>query len=248
MRLIVNLELIKGKSIKLDYAHKLQSLIYSNLPENFSKEVHDGGFRGRIDSKRVYKDINISKLIPAQYEIDKNCLYPKGNISLYISSSNKEMLEGLLDNLYFKPSIKIGENEFVVKPNSHIREFNPGNDKVFKCTTLSPVVYSCNYTENGVQQSKFLSPMDSGYIDKLVYTLRNKYSAFNTDVPLETIEAMNIGMDISSFNRRVVRYKNMSYTAYDMDFELSGSLELIELIYNTGIGSKTAQGFGCIHM
>lgn len=46
----------------------------------------------------------------------------------------------------------------------------------------------------------------------------------------------------------IIKYKGTVIKGYSGDFILKGNPELIKLAYDTGLGSKNSQGFGCIEV
>jgi CRISPR-associated endoribonuclease Cas6 len=72
--------------------------------------------------------------------------------------------------------------------------------------------------------------------------IRKKYSV------IKEIDLNDFEFDIKplGYKKKIIKYKNFVIKAVDGEFELKIQPEILETVYDAGIGAKNSQGFGMI--
>ena len=103
--------------------------------------------------------------------------------------------------------------------------------------TQPPIVIQSKTEENKTipyspTQREFYSLVDANF--------QNKYKAHFGHESLTNITLLPMG----NFKKIVTSYKGTWITAYHGNFELHGSSQSLQFLYDTGLGMKNPQGFG----
>ena len=152
------------------------------------------------------------------------------NVHLYVSGED-ELVKELVNYIMCNQLIRIGDKVISV---TNLQPLNIALEKKNSYTFKTNIIV--NEMENGrVSLSK-----DKEYIKKRINEIaKDKYEDIHGRKTNENIE-----VNIVSSKQRYTRYKNHHLNSYDMVLNLKGSDELINLIYNVGVGENTASGHG----
>ena len=118
-------------------------------------------------------------------------------------------------------------NETVEKDSIHIR-------------MLSPI---CLYSTNKeTKKTYFYSPEEEAFPEQVNDNFVRKYTACYGIPP-------NSGIEIETVNVRrrdkyVTRYKEFYLSGWLGEYRLTGERKYLDFLYQTGLGSRNAQGFG----
>lgn len=227
------------------YNELIQGFIYTHLDRYLAEHLHNRGFKDPV-TQRAFKFFTFSRLIP-----DKNFLIENGKIHLYgeitliISSCVKEFIQSFALNLLKAGEIRLGEERLSLS-SVYVESVPPYKEKIY-VKTLSPVtIYSSLLTPEGKKKTYYYSPFERDFEKLILENLNKKLRA------LKGITAEGKGSirphKVSSKNQRVVFYKNTVIKGWDGIFELSLPEELFGLAFETGLGAKNSQGFGCIEV
>lgn len=233
MQLLITYENTGIISIPVNYNYYIQSAIFKLLAEEnteFAEHLHnvaDGG-------KTKYKFFTFGPLIGKSHFHDKK-LYFEGDIRLEIRSVSDEFIGLLADALKKRNSFCIGKHDLTVK--SIEKKAYKITDSMIKIRTLTPIVAKTQTEDN---KSVYYSPQDVMFIKRIRETFENKYSVFFGQFPQSSIAIS----PVSTGKKVVTKYKNTWVTAYHGIFELCGTPEYLQFLYDTGLGVKTSQGFG----
>lgn len=226
--------------LPIDYNHILQSVIYHSIGKKLAEFLHNKGFLG---NGRVFKLFCFSRL-NGNFTMNREqgtITYAK-NVSFTIASPLKFFLEELANGILLNPVVRLGSNLVTVECVDGSKFIVKEPSIVVK--TLSPVtIYSTFYRVDGRKYTAYFAPQEADYDTLIMENLRKKYQAcYGKDIPAPflTIREKGTGkMD-------VVRYKNIIIKGYSGILELQGSIELLQMAIDSGLGSKNSQGFGCI--
>lgn len=123
-----------------------------------------------------------------------------------------------LEHLFLKPKIAIAQDAAVFK-------------------TMAPVLVNTKGEPNW-----YLLPGDEGFDEGLAFSVREICRAF-LDMQDASIEFRPIAV-----RRKVVRHYNMDMQGFVGIFELRGTPEVLNLIYQVGLGVRRSQGFGMLEL
>ena len=153
----------------------------------------------------------------------------------------KSLVEGFLNDL----SIDFTENKLIIQ-KVELLPVPDFNDKI-KAKTLSPIISRTKKEVDGNLKTVDLTPGDH-FFKNLENNLINKYKEFNeikeTDKQIEiysemrSVKSKRISIDVGD--------RQTFHRAYLMDLILEGDKELLKFAYDSGLGEKSAQGFGMV--
>lgn len=185
----------------------------------------------------VRQDINFftfGSLIGKSHFYNKT-LYYEGGIKLEIRSVSNEFLQVLANSILNGNKLCIGKHCLSIK-DVDIRGYTVP-DTLLKIRTLTPIVAKKQTEDN---HTEYYSPQDVRFIKRIRETFENKYNVFVGQVQHSSIDILplNVGKKV------VTKYKDTWITAYHGTFEICGSTECLQFLYDVGLGVKTSQGFG----
>lgn len=240
MRVEIYFNLDGPVSIPIQYNHIIQAIIYSFISdEKFKDFIHSKGYKFK---ERSYKLFTFSK-INGKFRLDKNnhkiTFYEDMRIT--ISSAANEFMEYLLSSVLIESNpINIGGA--IVEINRVEAKKSPELFNKAQVYTLSPVT-AYSTLEN--KQTKFYNPFDMEFSQYIKNNLLHKYEAYHGKQPEDTDFIIK---PIGAVKEARVNYKGFHILAYNCEFEMEGSEELLRIAYDAGIGGKGSQGFGCIEV
>ncbi|MGB9771734.1 MAG: CRISPR-associated endoribonuclease Cas6 [Candidatus Kapaibacteriota bacterium] len=245
MRLKIKFRPTKRKvNISCNYNGYIQAFIYAFLDKWIATKLHDEGFTD-LKTKSKFKFFTFSRLIPTgKHYIKDGRIYIQGDIILHITSYLDEFIRSFCENL-----IKTGEfflNDELMKIESVSIESVPKYRKNVLVRTLSPItIYSTFTTSEGRKKTYYYRPFEKEFGEYILNNLNKK---------LRTLTGREVsGGSINPFkvtpeDERIVIYKGTVIKGWDGVFELSLPKELFNLAFETGLGAKNSQGFGCIEL
>ncbi len=227
-----------GSDIVLSLPHQypVQSLIYDILSEDkkLSKFIHDKGVSLGNKSFKMFTFGNLQ----GKYEIkDKTISYPEG-FTLQIRSPMNEFIEAMIQAVskrrtYTLCGCSLTLTEYGVK-NATITE------NEIKIKTLSPIVV---HTTIDDKKTRYFSPDDLEFYQAVAVNAINKFSAFRKELPSCNFYILP-DCKFTEKNKTVTTYKNIYITGWNGYFTLKSSPQMLDFLYNTGLGTKNSQGFG----
>ena len=219
--------------IPVNYNYYVQSAIFKILADensDYAEYLHniaDG-------SKTRYKFFTFGSLIGKSHFYNKT-LYYEGGIKLEIRSVSNEFLQVLANSILNGNKLCIGKHCLSIK-DVDIRGYTVP-DTLLKIRTLTPIVAKKQTEDN---HTEYYSPQDVRFIKRIRETFENKYNVFVGQVQHSSIDILPL-----NFGKKVVtKYKDTWITAYHGTFEICGSTECLQFLYDVGLGVKTSQGFG----
>lgn len=228
--------------INIQYNYLVQGAIYSALPEDMAVQLHDGGY---VAGKRRFKMFSFSRLL-GKCTVDgkAGAITFHGDVSLVVTSPDMKFFLTLINNLLTKSHIRIGESLFHVEEVRFDEQLAEG--EILTVRTLSPVVvYSTLLKPEGGKYTCYYQPGE-GEFDKIVTAnLRKKYEAFyNRQPPPGEVSARPLDRP----RLHVTYFKGIVVKGYTCRLRLAGPRELLQMALDAGLGSKNAQGYGCVEM
>jgi CRISPR-associated endoribonuclease Cas6 len=252
MRLHITLSCDRPIVIPVNYQEYLTAAVYAYVnagDADYSRFVHDEGYLA--DGGKRFKPFTHSWLrIPnsrRQVTADRLRIAP-GTIAWAVSSPLDEFLQPFASGLLRTGSLRIGSEALVIDAVQVIG--TPEISSGMRMTCLSPMVASTRSEDGG---TKYLRPMEdkTAFSEAIRKNVVGKFKALTGQEPPSKELAIAFDEDYltrSHGGTKKVTYKNIEVIGILAPFTITGSPELIKLAYESGLGSKTACGFGCVEV
>ena len=234
MQIIIHIKNSEELSFPLSYNYQLSSAIYKLLSddEELSTFFHDEGFFSGTGRHKLFA---FSPLL-GHHRIKNKKIIFDSSISFEVRSISDDFIKTLRDSAFKSGHIKLFSYDLEIGMIEVYDRHLYATEAVVR--TVSPVAAA----ENKDNKTVYYSPDD----EEFLYTVnRSLYNRFNAAFGDEPPSILNIRL-LSEPKKVVTRIKGLWVTAYHAQFALSAAPEVMDFIYNTGIGSKTSQGFGMI--
>lgn len=233
----IKIKISTGTTIGLpiNYNHIIQAIIYNAIDQISDKSdfYHDIGYRRY---GRNYKMFQFSKLQGDYYIQDKK-IYFKSYISFRVRSIDPFFIR-LLAESFWKNGVTIGD-EVYRKVNINLSN-DTVDEKTIQVKMVTPItVYSTNLE---TKKTVYYSPQDEQFFEMIKNNFYRKYQAYYAIEPSTSISVKCI--DDGLPKKEVTKYKGIYITSWYGTYEISGERKFLDFLYQTGLGSKNAQGFG----
>ncbi len=228
--------------LPLNYNQHIQALIYRYLDESLAEFLHNEGYRYE---KRRFKLFTFSRVL-GRFRLVEEGLMVKPPFRIVVSSPLDDILRSLAENMVREGEFAIAENRvFLEAVNVH---FTPPIGEEISIRMLSPVtVYSTLMGMDGGKKTYYYTPLEDEFGELIKRNLIKKYSAMYGKGPAS--EAFSIEpLRVRKTDEKIIKYKGFIIKGWMGRFRLKGSPELLRLAYESGIGSKNSQGFGCFEI
>lgn len=231
-------------TLPLASAWMIQGLLYHAVSSDpgYSSFLHEQGY---ADGNRKFKLFCFSELQPAgQYRVNtaERTITYLSDITLEVRSVQPYFIGLLFSYFSGRPTVRLGDNTVTVKArlgDSHIF-----TDHV-RVRTLSPLtVYRTE--ENGC--TTYFSPKEERFYDAVLNGARRKWRSWrgSEDGFSLTVQPVSGQTEKSRYTCRKTKFKSTFITAWHGEFDLAGSAEVLDFLYQTGLGSKNSEGFGLV--
>ena len=253
MRFHLNLNIDKQSNsllLPLNYQYECSALIYKILfsaNKEYASWLHSNGFEA---DKKQFKLFTFSRFYFPKYRIRGEFIeilsdYFKWQLSFLPERSTQDFVQGLFKEQEFE----IGNR--LAKIKCHVSSIEMQSQPLFtntmKFETLSPMVISLKQ-ENGRYQ--YIDPNNPMATELVKINLISKYQAIHnkpfpeSDFPFE-LTVLNKPkptlITIKAFTPQESKIKG-----YMCRFQLKAPVELMEIMYEAGIGGKNSVGFGMV--
>lgn len=214
-------------------------MIYNAMENNaaFSRFLHDGGY---INEDRIFKLFTFSPL-RGNYSVKDKKITFSDRVSLEIRSVEPAVIQPLICSFKKGSKVNIGRNILTVE-KCILKDkiiFQP----CVKIKTVSPVTA---YVTRDYTNRIYFSPDDGDFNQLVVNNAKRKWLSAGKkeeqfDLSLKRIDEIPLKKEVTAF-------KMSHITAWHGGFILEGNPEVINFLYNTGLGSKNSQGFGMFEL
>src|SRR5690606_4126772 len=159
-----------------------------------------------------------------------------------VSSVLDELIEDLGKNFLFKEKVEINGQPVLIE-SIKIKEFNAGDQGTYLIKMLSPLtIYQTYENAQGEKKTQFYSPFDFAFSDMIEKNFKNKYEAYFQKKPEQPLKIKPL--KVSRKNKVVTFYKGTIINAWTGIYQLTGPVEYVKFLYDTGLGAKNSHGFG----
>lgn len=239
-----------GDLIPLNYQYAASALIYrilSNSESGFSEWLHQNGFK---DDKRRFKLFTFSRLSVPRYTIDSSFLKILcDTIEWYISFLPERSTQEFVQGLFKEQSFELGDRRAKIRFRVQGVEILPSPvlKESMEFETLSP---ACIVRQENDGSEKYISPDHPDATDIVKLNLLNKYRAFyGHDFPISDFPFILRTLNEPRSSLVTIKEgtpQESKIRGFMCKFNLIAPVELMKIVYETGVGSKNSQGFGFI--
>ena len=226
--------------LPLSYNHILQGFIYDTLrvEPDYSAFLHDHGY---TDEGRPFR-LFVFSLISGKYKIEAPYIIFEGDISFELRSP----VDAFCDIFYLafmhkEKYILCGQELELQGCVSSKRTITESSVRVH---TLSPICVHQTYMEGESKKTRYIRPQDEDFSGAVNSNFLTKYRAAYGS------EADNIlitPVKVDNKDKFVTKFEgNIYITAWNGVYELKGSPDDLDFLYNCGVGGKNSQGFGMV--
>jgi len=228
---------LSGNKIQLPLAASsiVQGFIYSALTDNlsFSHQLHEEGY---IFEQRKFKLFSFSELRGKYDVIGKQMIF-QDKAFLEIRSVNPYMIQLLYTYFLNNKSVSLGGNTV------NVTGLTINNKTVFsngvRIKTLSPITV---YTTSDNGHTTYYSPRNEDFYEAVISNATRKWRSISGEI--SDFDFTISPIENPWYVKRVTSFKDTLITAWHGEFYLKGSAQILDFLYNTGLGSKNSQGFG----
>ncbi|MEG2769453.1 MAG: CRISPR-associated endoribonuclease Cas6 [Oscillospiraceae bacterium] len=234
MQIKIKLQAQPQCRVPICYQYAVQSMLYTLLQENpqYSAFLHDEGH----GSYRLFKMFTFGRLTGRGYIRQKEIFFTE-NIFLEIRSCDIQFIETLLAALPTGKTLKIA-NAYATVLSAEVAEKTVDFDTL-KISVPSGIAV---YHTVGNQRS-FINCTASEFPRMIQQNFAAKWQAFYGSQPTGNIALTPLKVDVEK-DKIVTKIKGNYVTAWRGIYQLCGAKEHLQFLYDTGLGSKNAQGFG----
>lgn len=256
MRFRLTLEVDKkafGNILPINYQYEQSAVIYkiiSKSNEKYSSWLHNNGYS--LENGKAFKLFTYSPFEIEKYRIDRETAririessVVKWEISFLPEESTQEFILGVFKEQSFEIGNKGSVVRFVVKNVEAIPMPEFKEEMFFEA--VSPVCIKCKNPDNTVT---YLSPDNWKAEDIIKIGLLARYEIVSGKKYDGTFNDFSVKV-LSEPKSKLIRIKSgtahqTSIRGYVFKFKIKAPVELINIMYNSGMGSLCSQGFGFI--
>lgn len=242
MRISVILEAEREINLPVQYNHILQGFLYNNLSDRDYREfLHHTGYR---EGNKVFRLFTYSRL-QGKFRMNQQSgqISFQSPVEIIVSSAVEQFITDLAETLIKSDSNSLGRNRVEVKSISVHRDIKFNNE--VKIKMLSPTVAYTTLQNDDIKYTYYISPWKKQFVDIASKNLLTKHEIIHGFKPEnQELKIIPNGNQEKKFEK-TLNYKGTIIKGYAGIYWLKGSPELIKVAYDTGLGSKNSQGFGC---
>ena len=221
--------------LPVSYRHLIHGMIYRALSVDarFSAHLHN---RGHAGGKRVFKHFTFGQL-EGRYRVQEGWIIFAGKAALEIRSSDAQLMEMLTQQLFAGRRIRLGENSVEIADSTMTDRHLLVLDTEIRMR--SPAAAHITLPDG---HTRFFSPDEDAYYAALVRNAERKWSSLGGAEERFVLQITPKENEV--FKKQVSRFKHTCITGWQGVFRLSGAPEVLDMLYQLGLGEKSSQGFG----
>lgn len=215
----------------------IHGLIYNSIQDKeYREHLHNVGF---AHGKRQFRMFCYSKLSGA-HELTEDKIVFRPPVSFILSAYDEKLIQEFVTFLFTQENATIGAKKVKIKS---IEQIDEKISERMWIQFITPVTMYSTVFINGKRKTYFYSPTEREFSELIEANARKKYQAVYENLP------ENLTLQISPKNKKglkqkTVRFKDTLIKGWVGDFILEGSKELLQIVYDVGLGSKCSNGNG----
>ncbi len=229
MRLTINYEM-SGDKLPRDYLRGFISLIKASF------ELANKNLFNTFYNQHKLKPFTFGVYFPELYGDEGNLLKVGTKVKLNFSSNNHELITYIYNSFHNIDEYRLFDNVLKLKNVTlHPPYKIYGTEKIFK--TLSPFLVN-----NKGDSNKFLWPEEEGFYEGLIFSIKECAKEFLNITEVTNVEFEPIQM------RKLPIYHYQKMPTNKGLFKLKADEEILQMVYDVGIGVHRSQGFGMLEV
>ncbi len=237
MRLKITFRAVPKFKIPYNSNYTIATIIYNALDDqDYATELHDD---------RGFKYFTFSQVQIPKLQIDSDGLISKdGRFHVFVSSASEEFIRNLWHGLFKDPYVDFHGAKVEVEKTEILEK--PSFNESMEFRTLSPIVIRT--IKNG--KTWDLPAAAPQFWMQLKDNLLKKYKQFHRNYDGNEDIIVDLNEKTVKQKRVIIKKGDLEiyHRAYQMRFEMSADLRLLEFAYDAGLGEKTGMGFGMINI
>lgn len=230
MRLLFSYKLSNGL-LPVDYRRGFASLI-----KNALSTVNPLLFTRYYSQPHVLKPFTFSVFFPGLAGLEGEHFKVGHDVRLTFSTSSFELGTCVYDGLLEFRTFRLFEGDLMLQ-HVHLEHMITITKESAIFKTMAPVLVN-----NKGEANWYLLPGQNGFDEGLAFAVREVSRTFLGD------EDVSIEFKPIQIRRKVVRHYNMDMQGFVGIFELRGRPDVLNLIYQIGLGVRRSQGFGMLEL
>jgi CRISPR-associated endoribonuclease Cas6 len=190
--------------------------------------------------KKVNKPFTFSVHFPDYKGINGNIISCGSQVNLFFSTNNEVLITSFYNGVKKKKEIVIGENSpitFKIK-NIHLLPLKKINSNKVVFKTLSPILV--NQKEDNLM---FIPPTHPDFDNTFRNIISNQANEFKV-----LCKPNDIHIEICFMKKLPLTHYNQTMTSWLGEFIMEAPREVLQLVYDIGIGVRRSQGFGMLEI
>ena len=243
MRAYITMKIEKPLILPMQNNHIIQAIILKWIGDDaYRKYIHDKGYEYK---SRRYKMYTFSRL-EGKFKLDrvKKTVTYFDEVRFILSSSDEKFLNYVVNTIMYEDSVDFYGTAATVLSVKCLSYELSGKTKVY---TKSPITVYSTLTGKDIKKTYYYNPRENEFEEFIRRNLMNKYAALYDKQP-GNMDFFLKPVDVLKLKQCIVIYKGTVIKGWNGEFFMDGSSELLNLAYNSGLGSKNSQGFGCIEI
>ena len=222
-----------------DYRSIFMALIKSIFMK-YDPVLHTHLYGTDEHKRKVNKPFTFSVRFPQYKGIDGNKVLCGNMISLIFSSCEESLVTAFYNGLRAQQKIIIGENYPITFELEHIQLLPlkriQTNKVLFR--TISPILVN----DKG-SNLDYLSPAKPEFARAFKFIVAEQANNFKIPCSEEMID-----FEINAMKKLPLSHYNQTMTSWLGEFVLQAPANVLQLVYDTGIGVRRSQGFGMLEI
>lgn len=233
MQIKISLVSDKGINLPIAYRHAQQSLIYNALRNcpGYSEKLHNYGVS---ENTTGFKHFTFSPLEGEYTKVGKRIIFD-GKVSFKIRCHDFFMAQLLHCGLNDGKCVELLNNDLTVE--SCIMENKVIFDRTVTVKTVSPITVLSNTSD---KHTIYYSPDVEVFYERIVANAKRKWCSLYDEKDF----SFSIYPADGNYRKLVTLFKGTYVNAWYGNFILEGNPQVIDFLYNVGLGNRTSQGFG----
>lgn len=241
MRCSITIHNVSGKPVGYNYQYGLASMLYKKMAvsnDELALKTHDDiGYKYYTFSNLIFQD---------RTKCESGLKYT--NAKFILSSPNNEFIRSFTDGLLTEPDFFLGglSKDKVIHTITEINMMPAvrfSNEAVFR--TISPVYVKTSRQIGGGLHEYDLSPKDPKFFENIHKNICERYSEYYGEKPeSDFFEIFNI----ENIKQKRILIADSFRRCSLFSFSVQATPEILQFMYEAGIGEKNAMGFGCLDL
>lgn len=222
-------------NLPIAYRHTQQGLLYHGVSSDlaFSTQLHE---EGRIVQNRSFKLFTFSPLNGIYTIQDKRIIF-RDELSMEVRSVDDYFIRQLAAYLSVGSTVTLGQNAVEVSYLQLTDERLLASEVHIQ--TMSPIVV---YRTQETGRTQFFSPAEAEFCPALIRNAQRKWQSLHGEDAPFALEVATVAS--TPFRKVPTSFKGTFITGWNCELMLRGMPEVLDMLYQTGLGAKNSQGFG----